>query len=106
MNELLDAVGTALDAVRRLGARPLESLNPGELMALNAAFGVLKRRTDAAYLPVAAEITRQSRPELGKDSLAKKQGYRTPATLISATTGPVRGRQPGSWRSGKPPPRG
>jgi hypothetical protein len=36
---------------------------------------------------VAAEITRQSRPELGKDSLAKKQGYRTPATLISATTG-------------------
>jgi hypothetical protein len=87
MNELLDAVATALDAVRRLGARPLESLNPAELMALNAAFGVLKRRTDAAYLPVAAEITRQSRPELGKDSLAKKQGYRTPATLISATTG-------------------
>jgi hypothetical protein len=87
MNELLEAVGTALDAVRRLGARPLESLNPAELMALNAAFGVLKRRTDAAYLPVAAEITRQSRPELGKESLAKKQGYRTPATLISATTG-------------------
>ncbi|MFG6474911.1 DUF222 domain-containing protein [Microbacterium sp. P06] len=37
--------------------------------------------------PVAAEINRQSRPELGKDSLARKQGFRNPATLISATTG-------------------
>jgi 5-methylcytosine-specific restriction protein A len=42
---------------------------------------------DAAYASVASEIARQSRPELGKDSLAKKQGFRTPATLISATTG-------------------
>lgn len=88
MDEELDSIAEALDAVRRTGAgRGPEALSPGELMAVNEAFGVLRRRTEAAYLRVATEISRQSRPELGKDSLAKKQGYRTPATLISATTG-------------------
>ncbi len=36
---------------------------------------------------VAAGIARESRPELGAESLAKQQGFRTPATLIAATTG-------------------
>ncbi|MFT4220891.1 MAG: DUF222 domain-containing protein [Microbacterium sp.] len=95
MNDFLDAVGAALDAVgaaldalrAAVGERGVEGLAPGELMAVNRAFGLLKRTVDAAYAPVASEIGRQSRPELGKDSLARKQGFRTPATLISATTG-------------------
>jgi 5-methylcytosine-specific restriction protein A len=36
---------------------------------------------------VASEIARQSRPELGSEGLAKKNGYRSPAVLIAATTG-------------------
>ena len=88
MNESLAALAEALDVVRRTcGDRSPEALAPGELMAVNEAFGALRRRVDAAYLPVAAEINRQSRPELGKDSFAKKQGFRSSATLISATTG-------------------
>ncbi len=88
MNELLESVAGALDALRAVvGERAVEGLGSGELMAVNKAFGLLKRTVDAAYLPVATEIARQSRPELGKDSLTRKQGFRTPATLISATTG-------------------
>ncbi len=88
MDELLDSVAAALDALRAVvGDRPVAGLGQGELMAVNEAFGVLKRRVDAAYLPVAHEIGRQSRPELGRDGLTRKQGFRTPATLISATTG-------------------
>ena len=54
---------------------------------MNAAFGALKRHVDAAFAPIAAEIARQSRVELGKDSIAKKQGFRSPVALIQATTG-------------------
>ncbi|MEN2737934.1 DUF222 domain-containing protein [Microbacterium sp. X-17] len=88
MDELLASLAAAVDAVRAAGGgRAPEALGPGELMAVNEAFGALRRRVDAAYLPVATEITRQSRTELGKDSLARKQGFRSPAMLISATTG-------------------
>ena len=79
------------DALRALAAaggdRPAGALSPAELVAVNQAFGVLKRHVDAAFAPVAAEISRQSRRELGKDSLAKKQGFTSPAVLISTTTG-------------------
>lgn len=88
MNERIDRVMEALDEARRIGLdRSPDALTATELMAVNDALGRAKRLLDAAYLPVATEIHRQSRPELGRDSLAKKQGFRTPATLISATTG-------------------
>lgn len=88
MKLLLDAVQSALDALRAASEnRDAAELAPGELVAVNEAFGLLKRTVDAAFLPVAAEIARQSRPELGRDSLAKKQGFRTPGAMISATTG-------------------
>lgn len=73
-------------AVASAGRGP-EALTPGELVAVNQAFGALKRQVDAAFAPVAAEISRQSRVELGKDSLARRQGFRTPAAMISTTTG-------------------
>lgn len=81
-------VRNALNALQTvIGDRGAEALAPGELIAVNEAFGLLRRRVDAAYVPVAAEIARQSRREFGRDSLAKKQGFGTPAKLISATTG-------------------
>ena len=66
---------------------PPAALTPGELVAVNAQFGALRRLVDAAHAPVAAEIARQSRVELGGDSLAKRQGFRSPVSLISTTTG-------------------
>lgn len=84
----LDGIAQAVRALAAAGGdRPATALTPGELIAVNAAFGALKRHIDAAYAPVAAEIARQSRRELGRDSLAKKQGFASPVALISTETG-------------------
>ena len=62
-------------------------LSREQLMAVTNAIGLVQRRLDAMHVDVAAEISRESRPELGADGLAKQQGYRTPARLIAAATG-------------------
>ena len=69
------------------GAGEARDLSRSELVAVGAAIGVLQRRLDAVHVEVAARIAHESRPELGAESLAKQQGFRTPATLIAATTG-------------------
>ncbi len=61
------------------------------LMAVNEALGELQRYKDALHAPVAAEIARESRPELGADRLSRQQGFRNPAVLIAATTGTTTG---------------
>lgn len=87
-NDSLEGIAEALVALREaFGGRPVGALGPSELMAVNRAFGVLKRQVEAGFAPVAAEIARQSRAELGKDSLARRQGFRSPVSLIQATTG-------------------
>lgn len=76
---LLDGIAEALTALTAAGGgRAPAALSPSELVEVNRAFGVLRRHVEAAFAPVAAEIARQSRVELGKDSLAKKQGFRSP----------------------------
>ncbi|WP_258185806.1 13E12 repeat family protein [Microbacterium sp. PAMC22086] len=62
-------------------------LSREQLIEVSASIGVLRRRLDAVHVSVAACISRESRPELGAESLAKQQGYRSPATLIAAATG-------------------
>ncbi|SJN21077.1 HNH endonuclease [Microbacterium esteraromaticum] len=75
----LDEVWGEIDDARELSRE--------QLIAIDSAIGMVKRRLDAVHVDVAAEISRESRPELGADSLAKQQGYRSPAKLIAATTG-------------------
>jgi hypothetical protein len=88
MKVLLDAVQAALDAARSVsGERSPAGLAPGELVALNGSLGALRKAVDAALLPVAAEIARQSRPELGRDSLAKRHGFGSVGRMISTTSG-------------------
>lgn len=87
-NGRLTGIAEALRTLADAGAdRPLESLAPSELVAVNAAAGALRRQVDAVCTQVAAEVARQSRVGLGTDSLARKQGFRTPESMISATTG-------------------
>jgi len=84
----LAGIAEALDALAVAGGEcDASALGPDELMAVNRAFGALRRQVDVAYTSVAAEIARQSRRELGRDSLARKQGFASPASLISATSG-------------------
>jgi 5-methylcytosine-specific restriction protein A len=80
------------EAVARLDAAWADAddasgLSRGQLLAVNAAIGELQRRVEAVQADVAAGIARESRPELGAESLAKQQGFRDPATLIAAVTG-------------------
>lgn len=88
MENRLDGIAEALAALNAAGGgQAPESLTPGALVAVNQAFGALLRHVNAAFAPFAAEISRQSRTELGKESLAKTQGFRSPVALIQATTG-------------------
>lgn len=85
LSPLREAVAS-LDAAWGAAADATE-LSRAQLVAVNAAIGVLQRRVDAVHAEVAAGIAHESRPELGPGSLAKEQGFRTPAKLIAATTG-------------------
>ncbi|MDQ4214090.1 HNH endonuclease [Microbacterium sp. ASV81] len=62
-------------------------LSRAQLVAVNDAIGVLRRTTDAVHAEVAAGLARESRRELGPDSLARQQGFRSSAQLIATTTG-------------------
>ncbi len=68
-------------------AEETDDLSRAQLIAVNDAIGLLHRRLDAVHVEVAAGISRESRPELGAESLAKQQGFRSPAKLIAATSG-------------------
>jgi len=75
---LVDAWGDAASGM---------DLSRAQLVAVNDAIGLVKRTADAVHAEVAAGIARESRRELGPDSLAKQQGYRNSAQLIATTTG-------------------
>ncbi|WP_336646707.1 HNH endonuclease signature motif containing protein [Microbacterium sp. USHLN186] len=62
-------------------------LNRPDLVFITRLIGSARRALDALQADVAAVIAHESRPELGPDSLAKQQGFRTPAQLIATTTG-------------------
>lgn len=84
------------EAMSRLDAAWADAESSGDLsreqlIAVSTSIGVLQRRLDAVHVEVAACISRESRPELGAESLAKQQGFRNPATLIAATVGVSRG---------------
>lgn len=93
MTDPLSGVAAALDRAAELwcsAAGPegsLDGMPAGGLIAINDALGAVRRHLDAAHARVAAEIARQSRPDLGSEGLARMQGYRTPATLLAATIG-------------------
>jgi len=92
MRDPLASLTAAVDSARSVwGQETLESLPPGALVKLNAQLAETQRLLDATRARVAAEIARQSRPELGPEGLAKTQGYRNPTALIAAVSGSTAG---------------
>lgn len=67
------------------------SLTDAQLVEVNERYCRMRRMLDADQAQLAAEIARRSRPELGPDSLAKTQGFRSPTALIAATGGTSNG---------------
>lgn len=69
----------------------VEGCEAAHLVEVNRLIGQTRRLLDAAAAQVAAEISRQSRPELGADSLAKKQGHRNANVFLATTLGTTTG---------------
>ena len=69
------------------GAGEAGDLSRAQLIAVSDAMGALQRRVDAMHVELASRLAYESRPELWSESLAKQQGFRTPAALIAAVTG-------------------
>ncbi|MFB7884632.1 DUF222 domain-containing protein [Microbacterium sp. NPDC056057] len=93
MTSALSSLAEAIDVARGIlpDGRDIASLAPAELIALNEQIGRGKRLAESVQALVASEIQRQSRPELGPDSLAKIQGFRNPTQFIAATMGTTTG---------------
>ncbi|WP_404474459.1 DUF222 domain-containing protein [Microbacterium aerolatum] len=62
-------------------------LSRERLVVVTDAVALVQRRLDAVQVDVAAGLARESRPELGAESLAKQQGFRTPAKMLSTMMG-------------------
>lgn len=85
LTPLLEAL-TCLEEAWGDGASA-SALTRAQLVAVSATLGVLQRRLDGVRAEIAAEVARESRPDLGSGSLAKEQGFRNAAAMIAATTG-------------------
>lgn len=68
-------------------AQPIVAVERARLVAIAEALGSVSRHLEGLRAQVAAEIARESRPELGADALAKKHGFRNAVTLIASVTG-------------------
>lgn len=92
MSSTIDSLQTAVTALA--AAWPMERVegcDASRLVEVNRQIGHARRLLDAAASQVAAEISRQSRPELGVDSLAKKQGHRSANVFLATTLGTTTG---------------
>ncbi len=88
MSSPVDALLEAVTAAREVWPDGrIEGTEGARLIAVNDALGVARRLLEAAATQVAAEIARQSRPELGSDGLAKANGFRTATALLASTLG-------------------
>lgn len=93
MEDPFSGVDAALDAARAAwgaahrGGEVADGLEGAALASLNDKMGALRRHVEAVHAVVAAEVARASRVELGNAGLAKRQGFRSPASMIAASTG-------------------
>lgn len=86
IDSFADAALALRDAWRAAGGEVSAMTGP-EVLGLSDRLGEVRRRLDSALVLVAAEVAARSRPEFGKDGLARRAGHRSPAKLIAAATG-------------------
>jgi 5-methylcytosine-specific restriction protein A len=63
------------------------SMSDAGLLSATDALARLLRDAEAVLARVAGEVARRSPSDLGKEGLAKKQGFQNPADLVAAATG-------------------
>lgn len=82
---LLEAISSLSEAWA--DASDSNDLSRKQLISAMEAVGVARRRLDAVQVDIAAGLAKESRADLGADSLAKEHGFRTPAKMLSTTLG-------------------
>lgn len=82
---IAEALG-ALDAAWG-DATDTSALPDATVKLVNERLADLRRRVDGLHARIAAEVAARSRPELGSEGLARKNGFRSPAKLIAEATG-------------------
>lgn len=103
MNQPLQLLENDLESLRQvwLGALPrfggtnsatdaaedVASMSDAGLVAVTNAIAHLVRASEAVLARVAGEVAKRSPSELGRDGLAKKQGFLNSVTLVAAATG-------------------
>ena len=78
---LLEAISSLSEAWA--DASDSNDLSRKRLISAMEAVGVARRRLDAVQVDIAAGLAKESRADLGADSLAKQHGFRTPAKMLS-----------------------
>lgn len=84
--EALKTLEAAWDAATPSGGDE-RSMADAALLAIHEQLAAVRRRLDGLHTRIAADLASRSRPEHGKDGLARKAGFRSPAKLIAAATG-------------------
>ncbi len=80
------ALGAALGSAP-WGAAEWGALPRAELVAVHRELAALRRRVDAALAAASAEVARRSEASDGAASLARREGFATPARMVAASTG-------------------
>ncbi|WNM24894.1 HNH endonuclease signature motif containing protein [Demequina capsici] len=84
MNITTAEIARAMRALQHFDGRSTTSLSESELMNLMDALSRLGRIANTTLAACAGEVERRSRPELGRQGLARRNGFRTPAHLVAA----------------------
>jgi hypothetical protein len=105
MSSTLDPLLEATRLLAQVWAKPIPVSVPGSSGRRQRRDRAAQARADAVHAEVAAGIARESRRELGPESLAKQQGYRGAAQLIATTSGSSTGDAARLMKVGRPRPR-
>ncbi|SEN94729.1 HNH endonuclease signature motif containing protein [Cryobacterium luteum] len=93
MNNLADELRRAADRVASLGdcSAAFDALPEADVLAGQHSLAEARRLLDVFAAWMAGTVARRSRPELGREGLAARQGFATPEAMVQHVNGSSRG---------------
>lgn len=82
-----EAFDREVDALHAFAGREMDDLTVQEFAQLREIAGRAKRGFDTALATIGTEVNRRSDPALGRDGLAKKEGFTSPGRLWARDLG-------------------
>ncbi|TFD59383.1 DUF222 domain-containing protein [Cryobacterium sp. Hh7] len=93
MHNLADELRRAADRVAALGdcSAAFDALGEADVLAGQRSLAEARRLLDVFAAWMAGTVARRSRPELGSEGLAARQGFATPVAMVQHVNGSSRG---------------